>query len=82
MTSRILTVGLLATLCVATAQAQTPPDLADLVGARGAGGETQMQTRGYQQVRATRVREQSWTFWWSDAQRDVLWAVVRIYWQR
>jgi len=69
MTSRILTVGLLATLCVATAQAQTPPDLADLVGARGAGGETQMQARGYQQVRATRVREQSWTFWWSDAQR-------------
>ncbi len=51
------------------AHAQTPPDLVDLVGARGAGGETQMQARGYQQVRATRVRDQSWTFWWSDVQR-------------
>ena len=51
------------------AQAQTPPDLQDLVGARGAGGETQMQARGYQWVRATRVRDQSWTFWWSDVQR-------------
>lgn len=27
-----------------------------------------MQARGYQQVRATRVGNQSWTFWWSDAQ--------------
>lgn len=51
------------------AWAQTPPDVADLVGARGAGGETQMQARGYQQVRATRVRDQSWTLWWSDVQR-------------
>lgn len=50
------------------AQAQTPSDLEDLVGARGAGGETQMQARGYQLVRATRVRDQSWTFWWSDVQ--------------
>lgn len=51
------------------AYAQTPPDLEDLVGARGAGGETQMEARGYQQVRATKVRDQSWTFWWSDVQK-------------
>ncbi|MBH1965285.1 MAG: hypothetical protein I8H77_13165, partial [Comamonadaceae bacterium] len=56
-------------LFASTAFAQTPPDLEDLVGARGAGGETQLQARGYQQVRATRVRDQSWTFWWSDIQR-------------
>lgn len=56
-------------LSAVAAQAQTPPDLEDLVGARGAGGETQMQARGYVQVRATRVRDQSWTFWWSDVQR-------------
>jgi hypothetical protein len=62
----VLTVALLG---AATARAQTPPDLQDLVGARGAGGETQMQARGYQLVRATRVRDQSWTFWWSDVQR-------------
>lgn len=50
------------------AQAQTPADLQDLVGARGAGGETQMEARGYRLVRNTLVRDQSWTFWWSDAQ--------------
>lgn len=58
-----------ALLGATTAQGQTPPDLQDLVGARGAGGETQMQARGYQWVRATQVRDQSWTFWWSDIQR-------------
>jgi hypothetical protein len=62
--------GLAAMVLGSTAvHGQTPPDLEDLVGARGAGGETQMQARGYQQVRATRVRDQSWTFWWSDVQR-------------
>lgn len=51
--------------------AQKPPaDLSDLVGVRGSSGETQMQARGYRQVRATLVREQSWTFWWSDVQRQ------------
>lgn len=59
----------LALLGSTLAQAQTPPDLSDLVGARGAGGETQMQARGYELVRSTRVRDQSWTFWWSNAQR-------------
>ena len=59
----------LAVLGSALAHAQAPADLADLVGARGAGGETQMEARGYQMVRATRVRDQSWTFWWSDVQR-------------
>ena len=59
----------LACLCLATAQAQSAPDLEDLVGTRGASGETQMEARGYQMVRATHVRDQSWTFWWSDVQR-------------
>ncbi len=55
--------------CAIPAHAQTPPDLQDLVGVRGAGGETQLLARGYQQVRATLVRDQSWTLWWSDVQR-------------
>ncbi len=54
----------------APAIAEPADDLADLVGARGSSGETQMQARGYQLVRATRVRDQSWTFWWSDVQHQ------------
>lgn len=52
------------------ALAQTPADLSDLVGARGSSGETQMEARGYALVRATQVRDQSWTFWWSNVQRQ------------
>ncbi len=52
------------------ARAEPAGDLADLVGARGSSGETQLQARGYQFVRASRVRDQSWTFWWSDVQRQ------------
>lgn len=65
----VIVIVLTGVLALPLAHAQTPTDLADLVGARGAGGETQMQARGYQQVRATRVRDQSWTLWWSDVQR-------------
>lgn len=54
----------------AHAQTATPPDLADLVGGRGSSGETQLQARGYQQIRATRVDQQSWTFWWSEFQKQ------------
>ncbi|MDQ2139916.1 hypothetical protein RBI14_17285 [Alcaligenaceae bacterium B3P038] len=61
--------GVVLAVAATTVQAEPAPDLADLIGAKGAGGEVQMQARAYQQVRATRVRDQSWTFWWSDVQR-------------
>jgi hypothetical protein len=43
--------------------AQEAPDLADLVGARGAGGETQLEARGYQFVTVNTVRDTKWSFW-------------------
>ncbi len=55
-------------LCLATvtAYAQPPADVEDLVGARAAGGETQMQARGYSFVRVNTVRDQKWSFWWNE----------------
>lgn len=47
------------------AAAQTPPDVGDLVGARGAGGETQLLSRGYEQRESNTVRDQRFTFWWN-----------------
>jgi hypothetical protein len=50
----------------ATAQSnQTPPELADLVGARAAGGETQMQARGWSSAGGTQAQGASWTYWWN-----------------
>lgn len=57
---------LLAGLCLAgTAQADTPPDIRDLVGARGAGGETQLIARGYANVGAETGDDRKWTYWWN-----------------
>jgi len=45
------------------AMAQTAPDVADLIGARGAGGETQLLARGYEQRQSNIVGDQRFTFW-------------------
>lgn len=66
-----LVLALVITQATGTSASAAPPsDLSDLVGARGSSGETQLQARGYVFVRATRVRDQSWTFWWSDLQKQ------------
>lgn len=60
----------LAIVCLAAATAslpataQTPPDVTDLVGARGAGGETQLLARGYELRDSNTVGDQRFTFWW------------------
>jgi len=52
----------------AAQSSQTPPELADLIGARGAGGETQMEARGYSNTGASQTNGASWTFWWNGRQ--------------
>lgn len=54
------------------AHAQAPGDVGDLVGARAAGGETQLEARGYRFIRTNTVRDQKWSFWWSDIQRQCI----------
>lgn len=49
--------------------AQSVPDLADLVGARAAGAETQMEARGYRESGGSTVRDMKFTFWWNDRRR-------------
>ncbi|SEL06979.1 hypothetical protein SAMN05216359_10538 [Roseateles sp. YR242] len=67
--ANIFITGWILAMPAQAALAAPPPDVADLVGARGSSGETQMQARGYSFVRASRVRDESWTFWWSDVQK-------------
>lgn len=49
----------------APAFAQPAADVADLAGARAAGGETQLLARGYVSRRSTTVGEQRYSFWWN-----------------
>lgn len=57
-------------LIIAPAQAQAPSDVADLVGARGAGGESELQRRGYIFVRTTSGDDRKWSIWWNAARRQ------------
>lgn len=52
------------------ALAQSAPDLADLVGARAAGAETQMEARGYRVAGGSTVRDIKFTFWWNDRKQS------------
>ena len=63
---RALPLSLLASAAFSVpALAQSAPDVADLVGARGAGGETQLLARGYESRHSNPVGDQRYTFWWN-----------------
>lgn len=73
MKTLFTSVLLIAPFCATVpALAQSPSDVADLVGARGAGGETQLQARGYRFVITNTVRDTKWAFWWSDRQQQCI----------
>ncbi len=61
---------LLLTALAGSVQAQTPSGLNDLVGARGAGAETQMRSRGYTFIRNQKSDDRSYTYWWNAASRQ------------
>lgn len=50
----------------------TPPDVADLVGAKGAGGETQLHARGYRFIRLIEGDDRKWSNYWSEARHQCL----------
>jgi hypothetical protein len=43
----------------------TPSDVRDLVGARAAGGESELAARGYVNVRGQTGDDRKWTYWWN-----------------
>ncbi|RZA29417.1 MAG: hypothetical protein EOP02_04585 [Proteobacteria bacterium] len=65
MRCRIGLATLATVLCAAAASAQTPSDIRDLVGARAAGAETQMEARGYTNVGGQTGDDRTWTYWWN-----------------
>lgn len=62
--------GLAAALLPHQLPAQAPAELRDLVGARGAGGETQLQARGYRFVKTTTGDDRKWSYWWNPERRQ------------
>lgn len=58
------------TAVAGSAQAQAPSALNDLVGARAAGAETQMQSRGYALAKTEKGDDRSYTYWWNASSRQ------------
>lgn len=66
----ITVVGLTLVLAGQAASAQTPSGLADLVGSRAPGAETQMKARGYDLLNTQKGDDRSYTTWWNGNKRQ------------
>lgn len=66
MRHALIPAALAAAFASSSAVAQSAPDVEDLVGARAAGGETQLLSRGYVSRQSNIVRDQRFTFWWNE----------------
>ena len=64
--SSVIMTAVVAVTSADFAAAQGEADLNDLVGARAAGAETQMEARGYVATVSNVVRDQRYTFWWNE----------------
>lgn len=52
------------------AHGQEAGGLRDLVGARAAGGETQLQSRGWVHIKTETGDDRKWSYWWQPQQRS------------
>lgn len=55
----------------------TPPELRDLVGARGSSGENALQQRGYVNAGGAVGDDRSWTYWWNGRQNACISVATR-----
>lgn len=67
---KIAAITLAASMLCSTSHAQTAPGLDDLVGARAAGAENSMRSRGYTLARSEQGDDRSYTYWWNAGRRQ------------
>lgn len=54
----------------ATVWAGSAEALRDLVGAKGAGGEADLERRGYTHIDTGKSGDAAYSYWWSNAERS------------
>ncbi len=72
MTGRIVASAVIASLIVTPALAKSADTLRDLVGASGAGGESQLTARGFEHVRTTEQSNTKTSYWWNGSRNDCI----------
>lgn len=56
--------------------AQTPSAISDLVSARAAGGETQLEARGWTHIKTEKGDDRAWSYWWQPQRRECVTVAV------
>lgn len=74
---RSISLGVAITLLIAPAlgapvMAQTPGNVRDLVGAKAAGGEEALQSRGFVHIKSERGDDRTWSYWWQPSRKECL----------
>jgi hypothetical protein len=59
------------------ALAQAANELRDLVGARGSGGEADLERRGYTHIDTSKTRDSAYGYWWSNAKQSCIRVTTR-----
>lgn len=57
--------------------AQAPLPIADLVGARAPGGETQLGARGWTHIKTEKGDDRAWSYWWQSQRRECISVVTK-----
>lgn len=70
MRSMMMFVACAELLASQTVHAQKANGLGDLVGARAAGGETALQSRGWVHIKTDPGDDRVWSYWWQPAQKS------------
>lgn len=68
----IISVAFGALLLPAAVLAQGAGNLSSLVGARAAGGETQLEAQGYVHVRTQKGDDRAWSYWWQSQRHECI----------
>jgi hypothetical protein len=76
-TGLVAGIALLGTTAIPAARAAPPSELADLVGARGSSGESELQDRGYEYVSTKEGSDRKWSYWWHKSDKHCV--VVTTY---
>lgn len=61
-----------AMLLPVTSQAQAPGNVSDLVGARAAGGESELESRGFTHIKTDEGDDRKWGYWWNGSRKQCL----------
>lgn len=76
LVAKLLATAACASLAVTPVLARKANTLTDLVGAKGAGGETQLEARGFQHIKTEEGQSSKTSYWWHSGDKNCIQVVT------